>query len=187
MSTRCNIVIGKKDEDILFLYHHFDGYPEGVGAELLELRNMVKSNMTPQDVYDSLVYLYGDEYELTDRLHGDIEYVYFIKLNDDNAEIIFDKCIRNNPMKYSEYSLETIKSHTFSYIDSVASKIDLYTKGDLLDKKVRFTCDFTIDMKDSYVYKEMPNEVPINAGKLLGMLLDLHIRDIVDNTKVEIL
>lgn len=181
MSTRCNIVI-KKGEDTLYLYHHFDGYPEGVGAELLDLRDMLKSDMTPQDVHYSLVYLYGDEYELTDKLHGDIEYVYFIKLNDENAEIIFDKCVRSNPMKYSEYSLETIKSYTFQYIDSVSK-----TKGDLLNTKVRFTCDFIIDMKDSYVYKEMPNGVPINAGKLLGMLLDSHVRDIVDNTKVEIL
>lgn len=185
MSTRCNIVI-KKGDDTLYLYHHFDGYPEGVGGELLDLRDMLKSDMTPQDVHYSLVYLYGDEYELTDRLHGDIEYVYFIKLNDDNAEITFSKCVRKNPMKYSEYSLETIKSYTFQYIDSVF-KSNSYTKGDLLDTKVRFTCDFIIDMKNSHVYKEMPNGVPINAGKLLGMLLDSHVRDIVDNTKVEIL
>ena len=186
MSTRCNIVIENKN-DVLYLYHHFDGYPEGVGAELLELQNMLKSNMTPQDVYDSLVYLYGDGYELTDRLHGDIEYVYFIKLNDDNAEIIFDKCIRNNPMKYSEYSLETIKSHTFSYIDSVVRKIDSHTKDDLLDKKVRFTCDFTIDVKDSQVYAEMPNGITISSEKLFGLLLRSHEKNIMDNIKVEIL
>ncbi len=187
VSTRCNIVIENKN-DALYLYHHCDGYPEGVGNELLELSNMLKSGMMPSDVYDTLVYLYGDYYEITNKLHGDIEYVYNIKLNEDNAEIIFNKCVRNDPFgRYDKYSVEPIAKYTFNYIDYDTCKNDSYTKGDLLNKKVRFTCDFTVDMKDSCVYGEMQDEMIIDSRKLFKLLLRAYAGEIVDNTKIEIL
>lgn len=91
MSTRCNIIL--KDENKskkIYLYHHHDGYPEGVGADLAhfvtewnkgyfygveELANrMIKGIESP---------FYGEvdnEYELTSCLHGDIEYLYIVRL-----------------------------------------------------------------------------------------------------------
>lgn len=36
MSTRATIKIVKKGKDDLWMYHHSDGYPDGVGCELLE-------------------------------------------------------------------------------------------------------------------------------------------------------
>lgn len=186
MSTRCNIVIEKKD-DTLYLYHHCDGYPEGVGAELLKLKDTLKRGMTPSDVYDTLVYLYGDDYEPTEGLHGDVEYVYTIKLDDDDAKIIFKKCVRRNPMKYSEYSLDIMEVHSFQYVVSDANGNDTYTKGGLFGKKARFTCDFTIDVKDSRVYAEMPDEIEVNPKKFFELLLRAYAGEIVDNTKIEIL
>lgn len=86
MSTRTNIVI-KWGREKIVLYHHHDGYPEGVGADL---KLMVKKNyldnkyqsMYPFYVANRLVknkYGMNDEnYEITTGLHGDIEYVYEI-------------------------------------------------------------------------------------------------------------
>ena len=36
MSTRCNVIIKEYDGNFFQLYHHHDGYPEGVGADLEE-------------------------------------------------------------------------------------------------------------------------------------------------------
>lgn len=38
MSTRCNIIIKDRGDRRIYLYHHHDGYPEGVGSERLSVR-----------------------------------------------------------------------------------------------------------------------------------------------------
>ena len=92
MSTRCNIIIKDRDSRI-YLYHHHDGYPEGVGAELrayLE-RNWNEawrnywpgSHIANELVKGHILYPFDDEkdddeYQVTYGLHGDIEYCYVI-------------------------------------------------------------------------------------------------------------
>ena len=39
MSTRARIGIQLPDDSILSVYHHFDGYPEGLGVKLVEHYN----------------------------------------------------------------------------------------------------------------------------------------------------
>ena len=39
MSTRSRIGILLPDDSILSVYHHFDGYPEGLGVKLVEHYN----------------------------------------------------------------------------------------------------------------------------------------------------
>ena len=109
MSTRCNIIL--KDENKnkkIYLYHHHDGYPEGVGADLAhfvtewntgysycieELANrMIKGIESP---------LYGkvdNGYELTSCLHGDIEYLYIVRLE-------WDKEAEKNTMLLESYEV----------------------------------------------------------------------------------
>lgn len=83
MSTRCNIVVevlGKEKEIHLekeiFIYHHCDGYPEGVGAELDTYLSSLES-FDPEDIHSGILDL-SDEYEDTSGIHGDIEYIYKI-------------------------------------------------------------------------------------------------------------
>lgn len=90
MSTRCNIII-KDGESRIYLYHHHDGYPMGVGTELqayLEKewstrRYWFASSIANELIKGSLPYPFSDdkkdeEYEVTFGLHGDIEYCYVI-------------------------------------------------------------------------------------------------------------
>ena len=80
MSTRCNVIV-KTKFDKIWLYNHFDGYPEGVGADLV---NRFKEKFEKDekiwwsDVVNSLVKDTKDNYEVTDGEHGDIEYLYTI-------------------------------------------------------------------------------------------------------------
>lgn len=100
MSTRCNIII-KSDynNNRIYLYHHHDGYPEFVGALLQDFLKIRTSNPWVGSwdylgIANTLV-KYGikyntrnhegyisertdDEYEITDGLHGDVEFVYII-------------------------------------------------------------------------------------------------------------
>ena len=95
MSTRCNIILEQPDKGRkIYLYHHFDGYPEGVGSDLAhfvtewnksyfydicELANwLIKNPFAPSYERED------DNYRLTKGLHGDIEYLYVIKMTYDN-------------------------------------------------------------------------------------------------------
>lgn len=80
MSTRCNVIV-KTKFDKIWLYHHHDGYPEGVGQDLV---NRFKEKFEKDekiwwsDVVNALVKDTKDNYEVTDGEHGDIEYLYTI-------------------------------------------------------------------------------------------------------------
>lgn len=79
MSTRCTILIKNESEkEEVRLYHHHDGYPEGVGENLKKYL----SNIKYWDVYSIANELIksneDDEYELTPCQHGDEEYAYLI-------------------------------------------------------------------------------------------------------------
>ena len=72
--TRCNIVVNDS-EDTLYLYHHCDGYPKGVGKELIEYLQ-TNTPKTADEVHKGLVFMYGESYEETEGIHGDISYLY---------------------------------------------------------------------------------------------------------------
>lgn len=64
------------------LYHHHDGYPEGVGVNLMSrAQKRGKQGWCIDSVVNSLVKDANDEYEITVYKHTDIEYVYFINCN----------------------------------------------------------------------------------------------------------
>ena len=91
MGTRCEIIIknswkyeDKRYKNSAKLYHHFDGYPSGVGQFLMEnvypklMRNFSES-------CDSIAnFLIKNEedtgYEATYLTHSDIDYVYIIDI-----------------------------------------------------------------------------------------------------------
>ena len=86
MSTRATILIkSKKQNEQVRIYHHFDGYPEGVGADL---KGYLKT-LQWWDVYDMANDLIKGKcgivdrkpdmgYDLTSCQHGDEEYAYLI-------------------------------------------------------------------------------------------------------------
>lgn len=89
MSTRCQIKIFESENEKLghvMLYHHHDGYPEGVGYDLLDLfwnKDKIKLCI-PNDidrVVNKLIKKENDEYEVTVYNHTDIEYLYEIDVS----------------------------------------------------------------------------------------------------------
>lgn len=79
MSTRAHIRIQDKD-NVLYLYHHCDGYPEGVGEELKEMMDSMAKckEWTPDFVHRSITNS-DDSYEdAPEGQHGDEEYAYLI-------------------------------------------------------------------------------------------------------------
>lgn len=94
MSTRSEIIIkkqwtdrdtGKVHTDKVKLYHHHDGYPEGVGRFLMEQVYPKLQSSNREDVEDYANFLIkhneDNEYELTLYYHTDIEYQYIIDIN----------------------------------------------------------------------------------------------------------
>ena len=80
MSTRCNVIVKDKFNKI-WLYHHHDGYPEGVGADLVSRfaeKFKKDERIWWSDIVNKLVKDQNDEYEITDGEHSDIEYCYTI-------------------------------------------------------------------------------------------------------------
>lgn len=85
MSTRCNIII-KDYHDRIILYHHHDGYPSGVGSDLKKYLATFQDWQIRQhgrwEIANGLVKnkagLDDDEYEISPRLHSDIDYCYVI-------------------------------------------------------------------------------------------------------------
>lgn len=79
MSTRCNIVVLAGEARVV-LYHHHDGYVEGVGFDLVErMKNVLKQGWRGADEFlNNLLKDSKDEYEFStgSGLHGDIEYLY---------------------------------------------------------------------------------------------------------------
>ncbi len=81
MSTRSTIkIIG--EYATLNLYHHCDGYPEGVGFDLMNRFAKAfedeKRDVDFNDVCNNLVKDQNDEYEITQYNHTDREYEYEI-------------------------------------------------------------------------------------------------------------
>ena len=76
MSTRATIKVIGKDKNPVWIYHHTDGYPEGVGVELKERLSKEGSSYFYTIVNDILrIDIY---YEITSGQHGDENYGYLV-------------------------------------------------------------------------------------------------------------
>ena len=86
MSTRANILIQELGKSI-WVYHHWDGYPEYLGAKIMKL--LVEKADKYSEATDIANIMFHDKdddgFELTSGRHGDIEYLYHI--NTDTKEI----------------------------------------------------------------------------------------------------
>lgn len=89
MSTRATILIkSEKQNEEIRIYHHCDGYPEGVGNSLKEYLKEQK-DWWVYEIANELIkgkckfksfnkYVSDQMYELTPCQHGDEEYAYLI-------------------------------------------------------------------------------------------------------------
>ncbi len=92
MSTRCNVVVvDVRTGDRTYLYHHCDGYPQGVGRELTSMlsrfRREVGERLIGSNERVRFIQQTDCAYELTAGVHGDIEYLYTLKVMPD--QIVF--------------------------------------------------------------------------------------------------
>lgn len=86
MSTRCNIIIKDRGDRRIYLYHHHDGYPEGVGSDLKKYLSQFQDWQFRQhgawkfanDLVKNKAGLDDDKYEVSMGLHSDIDYCYVI-------------------------------------------------------------------------------------------------------------
>ena len=82
MSTRATILIrSDRQNEKVRIYHHSDGYPEGLGRDLKEYLKGVKRWHVYDIANDIIKGKCGkkdDGYELTPCQHGDEDYAYLI-------------------------------------------------------------------------------------------------------------
>jgi hypothetical protein len=105
MSTRANIILKDGDSKLTF-YRHSDGYPEGAMPTLEKFIKMIKEGQIRNDLGQAagwLILLGNEEYEFngfanllsgeydswkigsiepTTGIHGDIEYLYVVDLQE---------------------------------------------------------------------------------------------------------
>lgn len=87
MSTRCCTIVKERYGSRFILYHHHDGYPEGVGVSLRKAMDIKTGDTFTSGTFGH--YLVNDlikdqcglndkEWEITDALHTDIEFLYVV-------------------------------------------------------------------------------------------------------------
>lgn len=110
MSTRSQIIIQTfknvlPKENTMFhqelIYHHFDGYLMGVGLELLEKLKELSEFDIEETELRGLIYFLNHGYEQEEinnekeeginNLHSDIEYLYYIRIQDNKVIELFYK------------------------------------------------------------------------------------------------
>lgn len=80
MSTRCQIKVTYLQQSLL-IYHHWDGYPEGVGFDLIKRQKQLKT-WNGNVITNELVKDKEDNgYEIAFQVHTDLDYWYEIDCN----------------------------------------------------------------------------------------------------------
>ena len=86
MSTRANIFIRNDydDDEKVVLYHHCDGYPEGVGRDLTNILHKFSkekhANVSKEELANYICNSDNDFRNTTPCEAGDTEYIYEINL-----------------------------------------------------------------------------------------------------------
>lgn len=157
MSTRASIVISKDGFDTAYVYHHCDGYPDGVGKWLQDFLLISRGEFkTPEEMAKGLNEC-DYAYKIKDYVSGDEEYIYEVDMD---KEIVhcFDlegdefaglDCIggRDRVHKYVEEEQKVIFTHGYSeesmekyFVDAVLSRIcDIVETYNLWDKEYTAT------------------------------------------------
>ena len=100
MSTRCHIIVKENNKET-FIYHHHDGYPSGVGAELEGLLAKCEHANDFNDLAHRIELL-GGEYEIDGGIHGDEDFIYTIIVNNDSCILRCDQSYPNKMLVYEQ-------------------------------------------------------------------------------------
>ena len=147
MSTRATIRLKEKD-NVVNLYHHHDGYPEGVGEDLKQRLNGHNNSCNYWDMYSFATILIKDrkdEYELTFGQHGDENYAYLVDFD--------TKTITCYKVGWDEFEWRDDKIQFKEYFDKYKRTYlgVTWDKSDLLSCKNAF--------RILYLYKNTPMDV----------------------------
>ena len=86
MSTRANIFIRNDydDQEKVVIYHHYDGYPEGVGKDLTSILHKInkeKHTKVTKEELANYICNNNNDYRITTPFEAaDAEYIYEINL-----------------------------------------------------------------------------------------------------------
>ena len=101
MGTRCNIVL-KCGDQRKYIYRHYDGYPSSVEPELKKCAEAIRwysieASFAPThkmlNFYADLLVKHHEllklegKYEVTNGIHGDIDYKYTITIDDSTHKV----------------------------------------------------------------------------------------------------
>ena len=93
MSTRATIMVTYQAGNTVQLYHHCDGYPEYMGKLLDSFCNTAYflryGNSVDNAFYNLLKMEKHFEFEQGEIIHSDIEYIWYVKLENDGFEITY--------------------------------------------------------------------------------------------------
>jgi len=100
MSTRCHIIVKNNNRET-FIYHHCDGYPSGVGAELEELLSECERDNNFNNLVDKITDIDGG-YVVDGGIHGDEDFIYTITLNNNSCILKCEKVYPGNELIYEK-------------------------------------------------------------------------------------
>ena len=98
MATRCTIKI-ISDSDIQYFYHHWDGYPKGVGYDIFNYLSIKDNWNFYEIVKDMNSGFVGDDptYDPSEGIHGDENYIYVIDCKQKKFT-----CYKNEKLTWNE-------------------------------------------------------------------------------------
>lgn len=172
MSTRCNICIYDcRDKSSLWIYHHYDGYPSGVGKELERFLSTGGNRLLrPKDMLDGLRYMYGEEYEETSHQHGDISYMYDIEINKEKTvlttyELLYDY----DGNWHTGFNTETREINRVEY---TGNETDSLTADKLKDMTAEVHYNVTIDLSESGILDGVPDDMSADESVLRNKITE---------------
>ena len=134
MSTRCHIIVIGENKEKYFIYHHHDGYPEGVGEELKEILGSCVS-FDHETILEKIL-AYDSQYEVDEGIHGDEEFIYYIST------------LGNDSVTLTCYPYDGLKIGPKVFYELFSTK--LKNRSDLIEKYNTLEYD-TKENKDAFM------------------------------------
>lgn len=199
MSTRCNIYIHDcRNNSSLWIYHHHDGYPEGVGKQLKDfLSNENNRILSPDDMLDGLIYIYGTGYEKTEHQHGDVSYRYDIEIMPllttlaiNEMSHIYDgnwnggfRCETKEleKIEYINNTLNISSEKNHEYINQTSWKV-----SDLKKMYARINYIDILDLMDSGILDNISDDMEINENTIREKIIQALLKEFEKNVSIEL-
>jgi hypothetical protein len=140
MSTRSHIIVRESDKSPIsewsYIYHHCDGYPEGVGSEIGDafdekIRSNILGNKYTLDDVHSMITGIDDYYYPDDSIHGDEEYIYVVTLEPDREGVVVD-CYSTLPFSFDTHAEKFTMDAGYEF---VYEKVYRNTEPYMMDQK----------------------------------------------------